>query len=68
MAAAALFARAPVACVDINKEAADDTVKQITAEGGKAFTDVVDVSDVSAICAAVERCARTSSAASTGSR
>ena len=40
-----LFARegAHVACVDINKEAADDTVAQITCEGGKAFTDIVDV-------------------------
>ena len=46
-----LFARegAHVACIDVNKEAADDTVKQITNEGGKAFTDVVDVSDVAAI-------------------
>ena len=54
-----LFARegADVACIDVNKEAADDTVKQITAEGGKAFTDVVDVSDASAIASAVERCA-----------
>ena len=43
-----LFARegASVACIDVSKEAADDTVGQITAEGGKAFTDVVDVSDV----------------------
>ena len=33
-----LFARegATVACIDVNKDAADDTVKQITAEGGKA--------------------------------
>ncbi|HBY28217.1 MAG TPA: oxidoreductase, partial [Bradyrhizobium sp.] len=46
-----LFARegASVACLDVNKEAADDTVAQITREGGKAFTDVVDVSDVAAI-------------------
>ena len=55
-----LFARegAHVACVDINQEAADDTVRQITSEGGKAFTDVVDVSDASAIASAVERCAK----------
>src|ERR1700709_178948 len=55
-----LFARegAHVACIDINKEAPDDTVKQITSEGGKAFTDVVDVSDASAIAPAVERCAK----------
>ena len=55
-----LFARegAQVACIDVNKEAADDTVGQITAEGGKAFTDVVDVSDASAIAPGVERCAK----------
>jgi hypothetical protein len=36
-----LFARegAHVACIDIDKEAADNTVAQI-ARGGKAFTDV----------------------------
>ncbi|VIO79697.1 Cyclopentanol dehydrogenase [Bradyrhizobium ivorense] len=53
-----LFARegASVACIDINKEAADDTVAQITREGGKAFTDVVDVSDVAQIAPAVARC------------
>ncbi len=34
-----LFARegATVACIDVNQEAADDTVKQITSEGGKAL-------------------------------
>ncbi|MCC8940553.1 SDR family oxidoreductase [Bradyrhizobium sp. Arg68] len=55
-----LFARegASVACIDINKEAADDTVAQITREGGKAFTDVVDVADVSQIAPAVARCAQ----------
>ena len=55
-----LFARegAQVACIDVNKEAADNTVAQITGEGGKAFTDVVDVSDVAAIAPAVERCAQ----------
>src|SRR6187401_270214 len=55
-----LFARegAHVACIDINKEAADDTVRQITSEGGKAFTDVVDVSDASAIGPAIARCAK----------
>src|ERR1700755_2706886 len=55
-----LFARegAHVACVDINKEAADNTVAQITSEGGKAFTEVVDVSDASTIAPAVERCAQ----------
>src|SRR6476469_3927309 len=41
-----LFARegASIACIDINRQAADDTVAQIASEGGKAFTDVVDVS------------------------
>lgn len=55
-----LFARegATVACIDVNKEAADNTVNQITAEGGKAFAYVADVSDVSAIAPAVERCAK----------
>jgi NAD(P)-dependent dehydrogenase (short-subunit alcohol dehydrogenase family) len=53
-----LFARegASVACIDVNKDAADDTVAQISYEGGKAFADIVDVSDVSAIAPAVERC------------
>jgi NAD(P)-dependent dehydrogenase (short-subunit alcohol dehydrogenase family) len=54
-----LFARegAHVACIDMSKEAADNTVAQITSEGGKAFADVVDVSDISAIAPAIERCA-----------
>jgi len=55
-----LFARegAHVACIDASKEAADDTVEQITSEGGKAFADIVDVADASAIAPSVERCAR----------
>jgi Enoyl-(Acyl carrier protein) reductase len=55
-----LFARegAHVACIDVNKEAADNTVAQIASEGGKAFTEVVDVADASAIAPAVERCAQ----------
>jgi NAD(P)-dependent dehydrogenase (short-subunit alcohol dehydrogenase family) len=55
-----LFARegAQVACIDIDREAADYTVAQITAEGGKAFADVVDVSDAAVIAPAVERCAK----------
>jgi NAD(P)-dependent dehydrogenase (short-subunit alcohol dehydrogenase family) len=59
-AMAVLFARegAHVACIDINKEAADNTVGQITSEGGKAFIDVVDASDVSAIGPAIARCAK----------
>src|SRR4030088_3705351 len=53
-----LFARegAAVACIDVNKEAADNTVAQIASEGGKAFADIVDVSDVNAIGPAGERC------------
>jgi NAD(P)-dependent dehydrogenase (short-subunit alcohol dehydrogenase family) len=59
-AMAVLFARegAQVACLDVNKEAADNTVAQITSEGGKAFADIIDVSDVTAIAPAVERCSR----------
>ncbi len=59
-AMAVLFARegAQVACIDVNKEAADNTVAQITSEGGKAFADIVDVSDAAAIAPAVERCAK----------
>ena len=55
-----LFARegATVACIDVNKEAADGTVGQITSEGGKAFAEIVDVADASAIAPAVERCAK----------
>jgi NAD(P)-dependent dehydrogenase (short-subunit alcohol dehydrogenase family) len=55
-----LFARegAHVACIDVSKEAADGTVEQITSEGGKAFADIADVADVSAIAPAVERCAK----------
>ena len=55
-----LFARegASVACIDVNEEAADNTVAQIASEGGKAFADIVDVSDPTAIAPAVERCAK----------
>jgi enoyl-[acyl-carrier-protein] reductase (NADH) len=55
-----LFARegAHVACIDVNKEAADSTVAQISSEGGKAFAFVADVSDVFAIAPAVEHCAK----------
>jgi NAD(P)-dependent dehydrogenase (short-subunit alcohol dehydrogenase family) len=55
-----LFARegAHVACIDVNKDAADNTVAQIASEGGKAFTHVVDVSDTSAIATALEHCAK----------
>jgi NAD(P)-dependent dehydrogenase (short-subunit alcohol dehydrogenase family) len=59
-AMAVLFARegAHVACLDISREAADNTVNQIVGEGGKAFADVVDVSDPAAIPPAVERCVK----------
>jgi NAD(P)-dependent dehydrogenase (short-subunit alcohol dehydrogenase family) len=55
-----LFARegASVACIDVNEETAGNTVAQIASEGGKAFADIVDVSDTAAIAPAVERCAR----------
>jgi len=55
-----LFARegASVACIDVNAEAADHTVAQIASEGGKAFTDIVDVSDPAAIAPSVARCAK----------
>lgn len=55
-----LFARegAHVACIDVNQDAADSTVAQITGEGGKAFSEIVDVSDAAAIAPAVERCAQ----------
>lgn len=59
-AMAVLFARegATVACIDLNKEAADNTVAQITGEGGKAFAHVADVSDVTAIAPAVGQCTK----------
>jgi NAD(P)-dependent dehydrogenase (short-subunit alcohol dehydrogenase family) len=55
-----LFARegAHVACIDVNKEAADNTVAQITSEGGEAFAELVDVSNVSAIAPALQRCVK----------
>jgi NAD(P)-dependent dehydrogenase (short-subunit alcohol dehydrogenase family) len=58
-AMAVLFARegATVACIDIAKDAAVATVEQITAEGGKAFTETVDVVDPTAIAPALMRCA-----------
>lgn len=56
-----LFARegASVACVDIAQDAADNTCQQIISEGGKAFTDIADVSDPDAIAPCLERCAKT---------
>jgi NAD(P)-dependent dehydrogenase (short-subunit alcohol dehydrogenase family) len=45
-----LFARegATVACIDVNEEAAANTVKQIMSDGGNAFADIVDVADATA--------------------
>ncbi|WOB08399.1 SDR family oxidoreductase [Piscinibacter gummiphilus] len=54
-----LFARegAQVACVDVNAEAAQATVDQITSEGGKAFAEMADVLDVQQIAPLVARVA-----------
>lgn len=56
-----LFARegAQVACVDVNAEAAQATVDQITREGGRATAFVVDVLDVQMIAPLVARAAET---------
>jgi NAD(P)-dependent dehydrogenase (short-subunit alcohol dehydrogenase family) len=55
-----LFARkgASVACVDISQAAAADTVGQIDAEGGEAFTEVADVRDSQSIAPLLRRCAQ----------
>ena len=55
-----LFARegAHVACIDVNREAADNTCAQITSEGGKAFAESSTSRMSSAIAPAVERCAK----------
>ena len=69
-AMAVLFARegAEVACIDVNKEAADNTVAQITSEGGKAFACYVDVSDCRGDCAGGGALCKNNSAGSTGWR
>src|SRR6202035_2094766 len=43
-----LFARegAHVACIDVNREAVDNTCAQIASESGEAFAKIVDVADV----------------------
>jgi len=53
-----LFARegAHVACVDVSAEAADETVRLITDEGGTAFAEVADVADPAAIAPVLDRC------------
>lgn len=60
-AIATLCARegAHVACIDNRKDAADATVAAITAEGGKAFAEVMDVTDSAAIGPVIRRCAET---------
>ncbi len=57
-AMAILFARegARVACVDASRDAAEETCMLITAEGGKAFAEVADVADPTAIAPVLERC------------
>lgn len=59
-AASLLFARegAAIACVDLVQDAANNTCEQIIAEGGKAFTDIADVSDPDTIAPCLERCAK----------
>jgi NAD(P)-dependent dehydrogenase (short-subunit alcohol dehydrogenase family) len=55
-----LFARegAQVVCADISAEAAQGTVDQVKKEGGTAFAEVADVSDVSVIAPLVQRAAK----------
>jgi NAD(P)-dependent dehydrogenase (short-subunit alcohol dehydrogenase family) len=55
-AAAVLCARegASVVCLDKNEAAAQDTVKQIKADGGEAFSYVLDVRDAEGIIKAVD--------------
>jgi NAD(P)-dependent dehydrogenase (short-subunit alcohol dehydrogenase family) len=57
-AMAMLFARegAHVACVDLSREAAEETCALIAAEGGKAFAEVADVADPAAIAPVLDRC------------
>jgi NAD(P)-dependent dehydrogenase (short-subunit alcohol dehydrogenase family) len=55
-----LFARegAHVACVDVNAEAVQGTLEQITAEGGHAIAEVADVLDTVGIAPLVQRVAQ----------
>src|SRR5215210_5295714 len=59
-ATAALFARhgARVACVDINKEAADETVGIILGEGGRASAHACDVTNSEAVAELVAEVVR----------
>lgn len=53
-----LFGRegAHVACIDINREAAEATASRIVREGGKALVDVADVGEAGEISPLVDRC------------
>jgi NAD(P)-dependent dehydrogenase (short-subunit alcohol dehydrogenase family) len=57
-AMAMLFARegADVACIDAARDAVEETCALITAEGGKAFAEVADVADTTAIAPVLDRC------------
>jgi NAD(P)-dependent dehydrogenase (short-subunit alcohol dehydrogenase family) len=53
-----LFARegAHVACVDVSHDAADETVRLIVTESGRAFAEVADVADPATIGPVLDRC------------
>ncbi len=53
-----LFARegAHVACIDVDPEAAHETVARISAEGGRAFAEQADVRDADAVEPLLARC------------
>lgn len=55
-----LFARegASVACIDVSREAVEETCGQVEREGGTAHAVVGDVSDAGAIGGLVEHCAK----------
>jgi NAD(P)-dependent dehydrogenase (short-subunit alcohol dehydrogenase family) len=55
-AMATLFARegAAVVCLDVNKEAAENTVRQIQSEGGEAYPYIFDVQNAELIGSAVD--------------
>ncbi|HRO59801.1 MAG TPA: SDR family oxidoreductase, partial [Burkholderiaceae bacterium] len=54
-----LFARegASLACVDISREAVEATCASVEAEGGKAVSELADVSDPAALAPLIARCA-----------
>lgn len=55
-----LFARegASVACIDVSRDAVEETCKQVAAEGGTAYAEVGDVSDADSIGPLAERCVK----------